>query len=129
MLTPPPAGSSRADALGWLCLVPQARRPIRRLPYTTAPPPRWLWCALSMKRLRCYHRLEEWYAKQSAALQVSLHSAQVCQVEGKRGQILLSVSAPSSLTLPLTLTLTLTLTPTLTLALTLTLTLTLSPTP
>ena len=95
MLTPPPDGASRADALGWLCLVPTARRPVRRLPYTTAPPPRWLWCVLSMRRLRCYGRLEEWYAKQAAALQVALHTAQVRQVEGRRGQILLSVSAPN----------------------------------
>ena len=95
MLTPPPSGASRADALGWLCLVPTARRPVRRLPYTTAPPPRWLWCVLSMRRLRCYGRLEEWYAKQAAALQVALHTAQVRQVEGRRGQILLSVSAPN----------------------------------
>ena len=95
MLTPPPQGSSRADAQGWLCLVPAARRPVRRLPYTTAPPPRWLWCVLSMRRLRCYGRLEAWYAKQAAAVQVPLHTAQVCQVEGRRGQILLSVSAPS----------------------------------
>ena len=59
VLTPPPAGVTRPDAQGWLCLVPAARRPLRRVPYTVAPPCRWLWCVVSMKRLRCYSRRED----------------------------------------------------------------------